>query len=100
MSAIVTRDGQTLRINADIDFDNADACCDAGLGLIAQMSGDVVADLSVIGAASSISVAVLLRWARAAAARGSALHLAKVPEKCRAIVSVSGLKEALPEVSA
>ena len=100
MSAIVTRDGQTLHINADIDFGNADACCDAGLALIAQMGGDVVADLSGVKAASSVSVAVLLRWARAVAARGGALRLAGVPDKCRAIVSVSGLKEALPEVAA
>lgn len=97
MTAIVTRDGTTLRINADVDFANADACCDAGLGLIAAVDGDVTIDLAALPSASSVVVAVLLRWARAVAARGHVLRLVHVPEKCRAIVSVSGLGEALPE---
>ena len=97
MTAIVTCDGNTLHIASDVVFANADACCDAGLALIAAIDGDVVVDLAALPAASSVVVAVLLRWARTVAARGHVLRLAHVPEKCRAIVSVSGLGEALPE---
>lgn len=97
MRATLTREDGTLRIQGDIDFANADACCDEGLALLAQMPGDVLIDLAGLRSASSLSVAVLLRWARSVAAKDMTLRLANVPEKCRAIVQVSGLAEALPE---
>lgn len=100
MSARLSLQDDVLRVEGTIDFSSADACCAEGLGLLAGVSGPVTADLAGLGTASSVSVAVLLRWARVVAARGQVLKLANVPEKCRAIVRVSGLAEALPEVSA
>lgn len=99
MSASLRRDGAKLQVSGHIGFDNADACCDEGLALIAAMPGDVVVELHGLTSASSLTVAVLLRWARQVAARGNRLSLAAVPEKCRAIVRVSGLAEALPEAA-
>ncbi|MDI1300656.1 MAG: STAS domain-containing protein [bacterium] len=98
MAAILKSTGQTLQVNGDIAVDDADACCDEGLALLAQMTGDVVVDLAGVMSASSLTVAVLLRWARRVAAAGGTLRLANVPEKCRAIVQVSGLAGALPEI--
>ncbi len=100
MSARLSLQDDVLRIEGTIDFSNADACCAEGLALLARVDGPVTADLAGLTTAGSVSVAVLLRWARAVAARGQILQLANVPEKCRAIVRVSGLAEALPEVSA
>lgn len=100
MSASLARDGAKLQVRGHVDFAGADAVCDQGLALIAQAPGDVVADLAGLESASSVSVAVLLRWARALAARGNRLSLVSVPEKCRAILRISGLTEALPEVPA
>ena len=97
MSALV-REGDVLRLSGDISYDNADAVCAEGLGLLAQAGSQPVIDLSGLTAASSLAVAVLLRWARSAAVRGQRLQLAHVPERCRAIVRVSGLADALPEV--
>lgn len=98
MTAILKSTGQTLHIHGDIAVAGADVCCDEGLALLAQMPGDVVVDLAGVTSASSLTVAVLLRWARRVAAAGSTLRLANVPEKCRAIVQVSGLADALPEI--
>lgn len=99
MSASLRRDGAKLQVSGAISFANADACCDEGLGLIAAMpAGDVLVELQGLESASSLTVAVLLRWARQVAAGGHVLRLAAVPEKCRAIMRVSGLAEALPEV--
>ena len=98
MTATLKRGGQTLLVHGDIALTNADACCDEGLALLTQMSGDVVVDLGGLASASSLTVAVLLRWARRVAATGGTLSLCHVPEKCRAIVQVSGLAEALPEI--
>ena len=98
-TATLTRDAGMLRIQGDIDFANANACCDEGLALLAQMSGDVLIDLAGLSSASSLSVAVLLRWARSVAVKGMTLRLSNVPEKCRAIVQVSGLTDVLPEIN-
>ncbi len=98
MSASLTRDGAKLQVRGHIGFAGANAACEQGLALIAGAPGDVVADLAGLDSPSSVSVAVLLRWARALAARGNQLQLSHVPEKCRAILRVSGLHEALPEL--
>ncbi len=98
MSASLSRDGAKLRVCGHIGFAGANLACEQGLALIAGAAGDVVVDLGGLESPSSVSVAVLLRWARALAARGDRLSLVNVPEKCRAILSVSGLTEALPEV--
>lgn len=100
MSASLTRDGAKLQVRGHIGFASANAACEQGLALIAGAPGDVVADLAGLESPSSVSVAVLLRWARALTARGDQLQLVHVPEKCRAILRVSGLLEALPEVQA
>lgn len=99
MSATLAAEGATLTVSGAIDFAGADACCRQGLDLLARMPGEVVVDLSGLSAASTVSVAVLLRWARHQAARGGRLRLARVPERCRAILRVSGLAEALPEAT-
>jgi anti-anti-sigma factor len=99
MTALLTRTQQTLKLDGDIVLSNADACCDEGLALLRQMEAeDVVVDLATLTSASSLTVAVLLRWARQVAAQGRTLRLSNVPEKCRAIVQVSGLIDALPEL--
>lgn len=98
MNPVLTMDANVLRVAGHIGFANANACREQGLALLAQANGPVTIDLSASDAASSISVAVLLNWARTQAARGLSVSLANVPEKCRAILRISGLQSALPEV--
>jgi anti-anti-sigma factor len=99
VKATLTRDGATLRVSGTVDYTNADACRQEGLALLGQMPAEVVVDLAGLVSPTSVTVAVLLNWARSAAARQGSLRLAQVPEKCRAILSVSGLAEALPETT-
>lgn len=99
MSATLARDGAILRIDGTVDFGNADACRQEGLALLQRMPADVVVDLAGLQAPGSVTVAVLLHWARSMAARQGSLRLAQVPEKCRAILRVSGLAGALPELA-
>lgn len=104
MSASLSRNGAKLQLAGPVAFANADSVCDQGLALLAGMAGegvkDVVVDLAGLEAPGSVAVAVLLRWARAVAAAGGRLRLAQVPEKCAAILRVSGLDQALPEATA
>lgn len=98
MTTRLVREGDVLHLSGDISYENADALCAEGLGLLAQTGARATVDLAGLTAASSLAVAVLLRWAQAAAGKGQTLQLAHVPERCRAIVRVSGLVDALPEV--
>lgn len=93
MTARLSVEGETLRVEGRIDADNADAVCAEGERLLAGNRLSRI-DLAALASASTLVVAVLLRWARAAAARGQTLRLANVPDKCRAIIAVSGLAEA------
>lgn len=97
MSPRLSFEAGILRVEGGIDFANANDCCEQGLALLARAEGPVTADLAGLEKAGSVSVAVLLRWAHAVAARGQVLQLAQVPDKCRAILRVSGLGDALPE---
>ncbi|HEX6591635.1 MAG TPA: STAS domain-containing protein [Moraxellaceae bacterium] len=104
MSASLSRHGAKLQLAGPVAFASADTVCDQGLALLTTMTAegvkDVVVDLAGLEAPGSVAVAVLLRWARAVAAGGGRLRLAQVPEKCAAILRVSGLAEALPEATA
>ncbi len=93
MTARLSLDGEVLRVEGHIDAGNADAVCAEGERLLAGQPVSRI-DLAALASASTLVVAVLLRWARAAAAGGRTLQLANVPEKCRAIIAVSGLTEA------
>jgi anti-anti-sigma factor len=88
----------TLHLKGVVNFNNADACCEQGAALLANAKSSVTVDLAELDKMSSISVAVLLRWARLQASQGYALTLSHVPEKGQAILKVSGLTEALPQV--
>ncbi|HEX4870280.1 MAG TPA: STAS domain-containing protein [Moraxellaceae bacterium] len=99
MSLRLAPAGAVLRVEGVVGYDNADAACAEGLAALAAMPATVTLDLAGLESASTVTVAVLLRWARALAARGGRLQLAHVPGKCRAILRVSGLAAALPEVS-
>lgn len=93
MTARLRLEADVLHVEGRIGADNADAVCAEGERLLAgQPVGRI--DLAALESASTLVAAVLLRWARAAAARGQALRLANVPDKCRAIIAVSGLAEA------
>ena len=96
--ATLVRSGDRLILSGAIDYGNADALCAEGIALLGQTGPQTVVDLAGLTSASSLSVAVLLRWARTAAACGHHLQLTRVPARCRAIVRISGLAEALPEV--
>jgi len=98
MSARISFNDNTLKLEGVVDFENADACCAEGLAAVASSKSSVTVDLSGLEEMSSIGVAVLLRWARVLAARGVKLQLSQVSERGRAILQVSGLADALPEV--
>ncbi len=88
------KDGKLI-LDGVVDFDNAASVCEAGLKALASAGKEVVVDLGGLKSENSVTVAVIVQWARAAAKAGQKLSLASVPEQFRAIVKVSGLQGVL-----
>ena len=99
-AATVTRQGDRLKLQGAVDFDNAAAIHAAGLTLLRDSGKNVVVDLSAMESENSITVAIIVQWVRVAAAAGKTLTLVEVPPLFRAIVGVSGLNTVLlPETA-
>lgn len=94
-ASVLRRDGQLL-LDGVVDFDNAASICKAGLDALAECGAEVVVNLSGLRSESSVGVAVIVQWARAAAKAGKSFRLTEVPRQMAAIIQVSGLKPVLP----
>ncbi|MDP2227800.1 MAG: STAS domain-containing protein [Moraxellaceae bacterium] len=93
-TATLTREADCLVLVGALGYDNADQVASAGERLLAD-GGPACVDLARLESASTLVVAVLLRWARVAANAGKPLQLRHVPAKCQAIIRVSGLDSVL-----
>lgn len=86
-----------LLLGGAVHFENAEAVLLQGRTLMATLSGPLIIDMSDLQDGNSVLVAVLLQWARDAIRERRDLHIAHMPDKLRAIIRVSGLREVLPE---
>lgn len=93
MSTRLVREGDRLCLQGEVHFGNAEAVCAEGERLLREQPVAAI-DLAGMGAASTLAVAVLVRWARANALAGRRTQLVNVPPKCEAIIRVSGLAPA------
>ena len=80
-----------------VHFDNAAKVCDDGLKLLKTAPKAITIDMQQLQSSHSVVVAILVSWTRAASKSQQRLSFANMPEKLRAMISVSGLTEALPE---
>jgi ABC-type transporter Mla MlaB component len=95
MSATLRQQGGSLVLDGMVGFENAAALCAEGLAILGKPGAAVTLDLSTLKSENSVTVAMVVQWARAAAHSGRPLTLTGVPEQFRAIVRVSGLEAAL-----
>jgi phospholipid transport system transporter-binding protein len=95
VSATLRQQGGRLVLDGVVGFDNAAALCAEGLGLVGKSGPAIVLDLSALKSENSVTVAIVVQWARAAARAGRQLTLSGVPEQFAAIVRVSGLTPTL-----
>lgn len=97
-AATLTLQDSRLHFGGVVHFDNAERVCNDGLKLLQQAPRQLVIDMQTLESSTSIVVAILLSWTRMASKAQQTLHIAHMPDKLRAIISVSGLTDALPEV--
>ena len=86
-----------LHFGGVVHFDNAPQLCNEGLRLLKTAAKTVTIDMSQLQSSSSVVVAVLVSWVRAASEQQQVLYCANMPPKLRAIIGVSGLTQVLPE---
>ncbi|MER2528284.1 MAG: STAS domain-containing protein [Candidatus Competibacter denitrificans] len=96
-TATVERDGTTLRIVGELDFDSV-ADLWATTGSLFEIAGEPVVqiDLSGVRRSNSAGVALLVEWLRQAQSRHSKLVFSNMPAQMRSIVRVVDLETVLP----
>lgn len=96
-TATVERDGTTLRIVGELDFDSvADLWATTGSLFEIEVEPVVQIDLSGVRRSNSAGVALLVEWLRQAQSRQSELIFSNMPAQMRAIVRVVDLETVLP----
>lgn len=96
-TATVERDGTTLRIVGELDFDSvADLWATTGSLFEIAVEPVVQIDLSGVQRSNSAGVALLVEWLRQAQSRQSKLVFSNMPAQMRAIVRVVDLETVLP----
>lgn len=81
------------RLVGEIEFDEAMAIKAEGTRLCQAADAEIVFDLSGITQANSVTVALLLEWARVGARSGSDVAFSGLSEDLSKIIKVSGLSE-------
>ncbi len=96
--ATLTLQDSRLHLGGVVHFDNAEKVCADGVKLLQQAGKKVVIDMQALSSSNSLVVAMLVSWTRIASKTQQNLHITHMPDKLRAIIRVSGLSAALPEL--
>lgn len=97
--AALAIDGATLSISGVLDFESVldlDTKGDDWLARSAPPQCDL--DLAGVTYSSSVGIALVLRWLRAAQAAGKVLSIKNIPADMRALARVGGLESVLSGV--
>jgi phospholipid transport system transporter-binding protein len=95
--AMADRDGDTLRIQGELDFDSVAALCAMAESLfLAEPIRQI--DLGGVRHSNSAGVALLVEWLRQARRRRWEPVFVNVPPQMRAIIAVADLETVLPVI--
>lgn len=94
-TATTHRDGETLCIRGELDFDSVAELWSATESLFAAASPSKI-DLGGISRANSAGVALLVEWFGRTRLQGQTLVFVNVPEQMRAIIAIADLDQMLP----
>ena len=93
--ATAERDGDTLRVQGDLDFDSVAALWNATEALFADGPPARI-DLHGVSRANSAGVALLVAWLGRVQRHQQAVVFVNVPAQMRAIIAVADLDTVLP----
>ncbi|MDG4554335.1 MAG: STAS domain-containing protein [Candidatus Competibacter sp.] len=94
-SAQVSRDGDTLRVRGELDFDSVADLWEATEALFAG-AAPLRIDLSGVKRSNSAGVALLAQWVCQARRHRRELLFVGIPAQMRAIIRVADLETVLP----
>lgn len=93
--ATAERDGDTLRVAGELDFDSVAALWAATRAMLAAEPIRRI-DLGGVQRSNSAGVAILIQWLRQARRHQAKLVLVNLPAQMRAIVRAVDLEDVLP----
>ena len=96
-AATAEREGDTLRVRGDLDFDSVAALWNATESLLADDPPARI-DLQGVSHANSAGVALLVAWLGQVQRRQQTVMFVNVPAQMRAIIEVADLDTVLPLV--
>lgn len=96
--ATAERDGNTLRVQGDLDFDSVVALWNATESLFADGPPARI-DLQGVSRANSAGVALLVAWLGQVQRRQQTVMFVNAPAQMRAIIEVADLDAVLPLAS-
>ena len=94
-SARVSRDGDILRVQGELNFDSVAELWETTEALFAD-TPLLRIDLSGVSRSNSAGVALLVQWLRQARRRQRELLFVDIPAQMRAIIRVADLETLLP----
>lgn len=89
-----------LHLSGSIGADNAERVMAEGVVMLKQMPGDWQVDVADLLSSSSVTVAVMLGWLRAAGKAGRSLVFRGISGRLADIIRVSGLESVIPRAGA
>lgn len=94
--ATANRDGDTLHIQGELDFDSVTRLWEITESLFVAANPPLQVDLSGVSRANSAGVALLVAWLRQARNQWQELVFINVPMQMQAIIQVADLETLLP----
>lgn len=95
--AMADRDGDTLRVEGDLDFDSVTALWDATGSLFANGPPNRI-DLMGVSRSSSAGVALMVAWLGLAQRNQRQVVFVNIPAQMQAIIAVADLDTVLPVI--
>lgn len=94
--ATLQRDGQTVHIKGELNFETVSSLYQQGLNVIADAKSSLAFDLSGVSFSNSAGLALLLAWTRAAKRLACSLQFTALPKQMQAMAEICNLFSVLP----
>lgn len=91
----LTYDDNTLRLNGEQNFDNADSLNNKGLAILQKQSGDVVVDAQELTNFNSAMLAILMQWQHEVSKNNGTLKVIHAPNQLHGLIKLTQLEEYL-----
>lgn len=88
-------ENNTLRLDGEQTFYNADRLNEKGLGVLQGLSGDIFVDTGTLTNFNSALLAILMQWQHKVSGSNGRLQLINAPDQLKGLIQLTQLDEYL-----